>query len=222
MATYIVMVLDESGSMGSIKNDTIGGFNEYLKNIQEVLTPRKNVLFSLLTFNSGKMRWVYDDVALEDVEMLDERSYCPNNATPLYDAVGNALARIDEYCAEDDDKIVLSIITDGEENSSIEYTAEAVKKSIENVRDKWSITFLGANIDVWDAGARLGTFSGSTIAYDSTADGINRTMGGLAHAHTQYLVGEASVENMFAGAKSIDEYADTIMTEGTGEEEKGI
>lgn len=222
MATYIVMVLDESGSMSSIKNDTIGGFNEYLKNIQEALTPRKDVLFSLLTFNSGKMRWVYDDADLEDAEMLDEHSYSPGNATPLYDAVGNALARIDEYCAKDDDKIVLSIITDGEENSSVEYTAEVIKKSIEDIRDKWSITFLGANIDVWDEGARLGTFVGSTIAYDSTADGINRTMGGLAHAHTQYLVGETSVENMFAGAQDIDEYTKTIMMEGTGEEEKEI
>jgi len=157
----IMVVLDQSGSMDSIVNDAIGGFNTFLKAQQQLPGEAR---FSLVLFNTTNH---YDErclsVPIKDVKPLDATTYIPSNGTPLYDAVGTAIDKLGAKFAtmkEEDrpEKVVFVILTDGEENSSTDVTYEKLKGMITHQTDayKWQFVFLAANMDAKAVGASYG------------------------------------------------------------------
>lgn len=144
-----VFVLDRSGSMSSCKADTIGGFNEYIKTIKEGKASDKS-RFTMVQFDSQGIDTLYDDAKVADVKPLTDETYQPRGGTPLYDAIGQTIHR----AIQDKRKNVLfSILTDGQENQSKEYTYTALKSLMKECEEKhgWNFTFIAMGMESWAA-----------------------------------------------------------------------
>lgn len=170
---YNLVILDASGSMSCIKRQAINGFNETVQTIKaaQAKFEEQDHRVSLVVFNSGETRTVYDRVAAGEVKELDDNSYVPNCCTPLYDAIGNASAHL-RKSVRIDDKVLVTIITDGEENSSREYNGKAIKAIIDDLKIKgWVFTYIGANQDVERVAVSMGIHN--TMAFQSDAHGTH-------------------------------------------------
>jgi hypothetical protein len=105
---------------------------------------------------------LYLDRALADVPELTGADYEPRGNTPLYDAIGEGIRRVDAK----DRAIITLIITDGQENSSMEFTKDSVKALIKSKEDEgWTFAFLGADIDSYAVGGAIGMAAGNTANY---------------------------------------------------------
>ena len=165
--TELVFILDRSGSMSGMEQDTIGGFNSMIcKQKQQ----EGAVLVSTVLFNSHS-KVIHDRVPLEQVQPMTEEDYCVGGTTALLDAVGGAIKHIGmvhKYARPEDrpEKTMVIITTDGMENASRKYTYDKVRQMIEHEKEKygWEFLFLGANIDAVQEAARFG------ISADRAAD----------------------------------------------------
>ena len=146
----IVFVIDESGSMGSSRNDVIGGFNAFIDDQKKEKEGDVNV--SLYTFSSD-VKTVFSNRNIAEVPNLTEESYHPGGSTSLNDAVGKAinetgseLAAMDE--AERPSVVMMVIMTDGEENTSKEFKSSQIRDMIKHQTDKynWKFIYLGTDI----------------------------------------------------------------------------
>ncbi|MDX1394926.1 MAG: hypothetical protein R3195_11055 [Gemmatimonadota bacterium] len=154
--TFVSFLLDETGSMESIKDDTIGGFNEYVKTLQG---SGGDILFSLVSFNSSRTekRHVADPIG--EVRPLTAADYRPHAMTPLIDASVKLIKATDEAVARrgDDPNVVIVLQTDGQENVSVEYTRKDLALLVkEKETAGWEFVFLGAGLDAFDAAHRAG------------------------------------------------------------------
>ncbi len=139
--SHVAFLLDQTGSMESCKGDTIGGFNNFLKEQKE--KKGDSLKFSLTLFNSAKVEKRYVGVDVKKVKKLDDKNYIPSNLTPLWDAVGNT---IQEFPKDKD--VFFIILTDGYENYSKEFKADAVKRLITDKEKNfgWKFLYLGADL----------------------------------------------------------------------------
>lgn len=145
----IIFVLDRSGSMAGLEEDTIGGFNTMVKKWKEMQVP---FLINTILFDD-KIEILHDRAKLEDIAPLTAESYWPRGNTALFDAVGrsiNHIRDIHKYIRKEDvpGKVIVVITTDGYENASHEYSREDIRKLIRSQREKgWEFVFLGSDID---------------------------------------------------------------------------
>ncbi len=175
----IIFILDESGSMNSICHEAISGFNKFL-NDQKALPGEATI--TLVPF-SNVNRIVYDQVPLAEAVELTNKTYRPNGMTALYDAIGTVVDRF-VYSSRN---TILAILTDGEENSSKEYTYAQINNMLTHVQDNlgWDVTFLGANIkDIQKFTAGLGIKGGKAFEFNADADGMNYSYNMMASAAT--------------------------------------
>ena len=157
--TELVFILDRSGSMAGLENDTIGGFNSMIA--KQKKGPGK-ALVSTVLFDSDSVI-IHDRLPLEKVPLLTEREYFTRGCTALLDAVGGAvrhIGNVHKYARREDipEKTLFIITTDGYENASRRYDYETVRRIIEHKKEKygWEFLFLGANIDAAKEAARFG------------------------------------------------------------------
>ena len=148
---FNLIVVDESGSMCVIEKQALAGLNETIQTVKKVQDahPDMEQHITIMTFDSGHKRYIYDNVLAKDATMLSEKDYTPGGATPLYDAVGIAISRLNAITT-DDDHVLVTIITDGEENCSTEYSLNMIKTLIEKLKKhNWTFSFIGTdNLDV--------------------------------------------------------------------------
>lgn len=157
--TEVAFIIDKSGSMAGLESDTIGGYNSMLEKQKEV---EGECLVTTALFDNG-YELLHDRIDIRAVNPITDREYFAGGATALFDAVGRTIQKIgnaqkrtaEEYRA---DKVIFVIITDGQENSSREYSGAKVKSMIENQKNRWGweFIFLGANIDAAAEAERLG------------------------------------------------------------------
>ncbi len=166
--TELVFILDESGSMSGLTDDTIGGFNSL---IAKQKTEEGEALVSTVFF-SNESKVIHDRVRLEDVPQLTGRDYVPSGCTALLDAVGDAvrhISNIHKYSREEDvpEHTLFVITTDGMENASRRYSHKEVKKLIERVQEEkgWEFVFLGANIDAAETAGSIGIRAENAVDY---------------------------------------------------------
>ena len=145
------MVVDESGSMEIIRKQALVGINETLETIRKMQKAHSELeqRVTLITFDSTHRNMFYDNVPADNVRSLFMRDYRPCGGTPLYDAIGMGIAKINAQAAEDDN-VLVTIVTDGEENCSEEYNLRMIKNLIEKLKKQgWTFTFIGTdNLDV--------------------------------------------------------------------------
>ena len=172
--TEIVFILDRSGSMSGLEDDTIGGFNSLIRKqqIEEGEALISTVLFDNMT------EVIHDRVDIKNIRPLTRNEYYVRGSTALLDAVGKAIhhiGNVHKYAREEDrpEKTLFVITTDGMENASREYTYDRVRSIIERQKEKygWEFLFLGANIDAAKEAARFG------IDRDRAADYHADTLG---------------------------------------------
>ena len=147
---FNVIILDKSGSMESIRAAAIDGLNETLagiKKAQERHADTQEHFVSLLTFCDCEKKYVFDKIPATEARALTREDYQPCCCTPLYDAMGFTLTSMRNHVATiEDSVVVVTIITDGLENSSKEYTGAAVKQLVEELnKEGWTFTYMGAN-----------------------------------------------------------------------------
>ncbi|WP_285269205.1 vWA domain-containing protein [Kaistella rhinocerotis] len=150
-----LIILDESGSMGSVYDATIDGFNNFLKNIKtsaEEFRDQEHKV-SFVSFNANSIRYIAENVVTDAVPVLTRNNYRPAGGTPLFDAIGVAVNRLryrTEYFPEM--KVLVSIFTDGFENASTEFTAKSVSSLVLSLEKKgWTFTYIGTGHDITDA-----------------------------------------------------------------------
>ena len=146
-----MIIVDESGSMCVIERQALAGINETIETVKKMqqLHPDMEQRISLLTFDSGHKTFKYDNVKADNVNTLSARDYNPRGGTPLYDAIGIAIAKLNAQTSEKDN-VLVTIITDGEENCSEEYNLHMVKTLISKMKKQgWTFTLIGTdNLDV--------------------------------------------------------------------------
>ena len=152
MNIYNVIILDESGSMSSIYNETIQSMNEVINGIRKNQEdhPDQHHYVSIITFEGDGIEGVKtrrDRVPIGVVQDFTKRDYRPGGCTPLYDAMGKTLNELESLVLEDD-RVFATVITDGYENSSREYSGRTVKELVSRLREKgWILAYIGANQD---------------------------------------------------------------------------
>jgi len=195
--TELVFILDKSGSMGGLETDTIGGYNSMLTKQQAV--EGECHITTVLFDNNYEL--IHDRIDIMAVSAITEKEYQVGGSTALLDAIGRTIHKIgnaqkhtaDDYRAE---KVMFVIITDGEENSSREYSAEKVKAQIERQKTNygWEFIFLGANIDAVQTAGRFGIASDRAANYLADSEGTE----------LNFKVMSAAVAT-FRGAGKVDE-----------------
>jgi hypothetical protein len=180
-ATLIGVILDRSGSMASCREATIAGFNQFLQEQQKPDTDGGRASMSLTQFDD-RYEINFVGAPIETVPELDTQSYLPRGRTALHDAIGRTIHDIEVWVREHvwGDRVLILIITDGQENASREYDLSAVRTLIERKeRDGWNFAYMGANQDSYAVGGAMGVRSGFTQNYASTAAGVRNNFANL-------------------------------------------
>ncbi len=155
---FNLIVLDASGSMYSIRNEAIAGVVETIQTIRTSQEENVNQeqLLSLVVFNGKYITTVFDRMPITKVPDFTEKDYQTTDNTPLYDAMGNAITNLQRYINEDDN-VLVTVITDGYENASVEWNHQRVFQLVEDLKKKnWLFTYIGANQDAMAVAKGMG------------------------------------------------------------------
>ncbi|MBQ1834823.1 MAG: VWA domain-containing protein [Oscillospiraceae bacterium] len=171
--TEIVFILDRSGSMAGLEDDTIGGFNAMLE--KQKKEPGEALLSAVLFDHCSEV--VYDRVDLQKIEPMTDKQYFVRGSTALLDAIGGAVHHIEnvhKYAREEDrpGKTIFIITTDGMENASREYSYRQVSSMVKHAQEAygWEFLFLGANMDAIRAAETFGIRADRAVRYE--CDGV--------------------------------------------------
>ena len=172
--TEIVFILDRSGSMAGLEDDTIGGFNAMIE--KQKREPGEAYVSTVLFDNESIV--IHDRADIQKIEPMTRREYYVRGCTALLDAVGKAIhhiGNVHKYARPEDrpEKTLFVITTDGMENASRQYSYDRVKMMIERNTDKygWEFLFLGANIDAAKEAARFGIRADRAANYHADSEG---------------------------------------------------
>ena len=210
---YNLIVLDASGSMYSIRNEAIAGVVETVQTIRAAQKDNANQehLFSLVVFNGKGIATVYDRMPIDKVPDLDANDYQPTDNTPLYDAMGNAITNLQRYINEDDN-VLVTVITDGYENSSVEWNHQRVFQLVEDLKKKnWLFTYIGANQDALKVAKGMGI--DHSMNYMSDAEGT-KAMFRKERLSRKAFYGKLSAGKRFFEAKSEEYFVDDDPNDG--------
>ena len=183
--TELVLILDRSGSMAGLEDDTIGGFNAMVE--KQKKEPGQALLSAVLFSDDNEV--VYDRTDIGKVEPMTERQYRVGGCTALLDAIGGAvhhIANIHKYAREEDrpGKTIFVITTDGMENASRRYSYAEVQRMVEHEREKhgWEFLFLGANMDAIAQARSFGIRPDRAVRYNSDSVGTRMNFAAVGKA----------------------------------------
>ena len=170
---YNLVILDKSGSMESIKKEALDGYHETLGAIRAAQLKHIDTqehFVSLAAFCDCGIQMIYDKTPIKDAEKLTSKQYEPC-CTPLFDAIGKTVKKLKADVKDVEDAAVLvTIITDGYENSSKEWTGPAIKKLIDECKqDGWMFSFIGAGEDVVKVATTISVTN--TVVWEKTPEG---------------------------------------------------
>ena len=159
MSTQIhnLIILDESGSMGTVLEPTISGFNELIQNIGHAAEkfPEQTHRLSFITFNSSGIKWMTENSSATGMNPLKRQNYKPSYGTPLYDAIGHACNKLRTWLTPET-RVLVSILTDGYENASTEFSRQQIAGLVEALEeDGWTFTYMGTDQDVKKASLEI-------------------------------------------------------------------
>ena len=172
--TEMVFILDKSGSMAGLEQDTIGGFNGMIARQKKT---EGEALVSTVLF-SDDSTVIHDRVDLRGIEPLTDRQYFVGGCTALIDAIGGAIhpiANVHKYAREEDrpEHPIFVLPPDGMENASRRYTSDQVKAMVRRQKEQygWEFLFLGANIDAVETAAHFGIGADRAVTFHNDAEG---------------------------------------------------
>ena len=182
----VVFLLDRSGSMSGIEQDTIGGYNSYLEK------QRKNKMNTKITtvLFDDKYELLHYRKDIKDVNNITEEDYYVRGCTALLDAIGKTITKLERETK--DNKVLFVITTDGLENASSEYTKEKIKKLIES-HSNWEFIYIGANIDSYSEGATLGINRKNIANYSKSKTGTKELFNSIGKL-SEYMCCERAID----------------------------
>lgn len=209
--THIAIVLDRSGSMGTILADTIGSFNTFLAE-QQKLPGKAHVTLVLF---AGTPMVIHHGVPIEHVVPLTTETYRPTGGTALLDAVGETIDLIGKVFVERAEKdrpgkVLVMILTDGEENQSRHFNVDQIRSKIKHQQDaySWQFVFLGASLDAVKTAASMGIGGAHAMAYTASGQGMHTVTRSL----NMHIAAYRSSPNAEVGAQAMS-FSDDERTE---------
>lgn len=198
--TYIIFVVDRSGSMAAIRSDMIGGFNAFIKEQRKTKGDCKVFFYQFDTEYDA----VYEGIDLNTVKELNEDTYIPRGGTALYPSLGKTVEDIGKKLAtlpenERPERVLFVTITDGEHNSALnrvngngidvkfhQFTVEQVKSMVQHQEQvyNWDFAYIGANQNTWKVGSSMGV--SNNLNYVASAEGTKAMFANLADSTTKY------------------------------------
>lgn len=172
--TEVIFLIDKSGSMSHLTNDTIGGFNGFVESQKD---DTKTTLTTVLFDTTWKI--LHDGIDVYEVEPMTNKDYIAGGGTAMLDAIGEIINSVqdrhDELGAEKPEKVLFVITTDGEENSSRKFTKAQIEKMIKHQTNGhgWEFIFLGANMDAVTVATNIGISYDRVVSYDWTSMGTD-------------------------------------------------
>lgn len=181
----LIFLIDRSGSMYGSEEDTMGGFNSFIEKerAKEFDTNVTTVLFD------HEYEILYKRKPITDVKKLTSDEYFVRGSTALLDAIGKTITTLDR---EIENKVLFVIMTDGMENSSVEFSKSQIQNMINN--HKWEFLFIGADIDSYSEAGSIGIKKSRVANYDKSAEGVDRLFNSVENA-TICLRSNASLDD---------------------------
>lgn len=211
MITELAFILDRSGSMESMRQAAIDGFNEFLRDQQAA---PGTVRLTVVLFDH-ETRTICDAVPVAEILPLDHDSYVPRGSTALLDAVGETIDRLGKrFAAMSDDQkpghVAVAILTDGEENSSARFTWRDIAGRIQHQTDKyqWDFLFLGAGPDTIATASKLSIAAVNAarfVADDAGQQAASKSVSRKVLASRAAKFGGASVEESIDYSRSLED-----------------
>jgi len=207
--THVIEVTDKSGSMGHLADDVIGGYNGYLDSLEGDDEVRYRVTSVLFSSAYNREDDGYDVLCVsekpKDAPRLSPTNYRPAGGTALLDAIGRAITDFEKKTKlGKDDRVLLVVQTDGQENSSREYTREGISKMIADREGtgQWSAIFMGAGPDTWQQAGGMG-FS-TSLSYAGDSKGVASSYEGLTATSRSYSRGATRSEAAAASGLTVE------------------
>lgn len=170
-----LIILDESGSMQSIKPTIISGFNELVQSIKGIQKqfPEQEHFISIISFNGFGNKIMHFIDPVSKLKTIDSSNYIPESMTPLYDALGFGLSKLHQHLeTQKNYNVLVTVLTDGEENASKEYSGLAIKNKIDELSEgNWTFTYIGTDHDVEKMASSLSIKN--TMKFTKNQEGIN-------------------------------------------------
>ena len=192
--THITIILDRTGSMESIRDDTIGGFNAFLDEQQD--TPGRATM-TLVQFDSrNPYEVIYKFTPITEVDKLDRSTYVPRASTPLFDAVGRGINALAQQLGRLNEgnipaRVVFVIVTDGKENASCEFRRDQIERMIAEKQEleNWQFVFLSADLAAIREAESVGFMREKSLAFDKSSLGTSSAWGSLSGRISDYRSG---------------------------------
>lgn len=166
-STTVSFLLDSSGSMSSVHQDTVEGINDYIK---ELKTDPSETILRLQTFNSNYFDVTFEFSDITKIPKIEYKDFLPEGMTPLLDSVGRAINETSKFIDDnkrDNSQVIFTVMTDGMENYSNEFSIPQIQNMIkEKEKLGWQFTYLGANHDVWAVAHKFGLKSRNIHKYN--------------------------------------------------------
>jgi uncharacterized protein YegL len=210
----VALLLDESGSMGHVRSDVIGGYNNYIQTLKK---DKSECTVSLFTFDAtgGRefCRTIFLDKPLTKVVPLEDKLYQPAGGTPLNDAVLTTIKRMKDV-SKKDDKVLVAIYTDGHENSSTASTDEVRQAILKREAKGWDFLYLGAIADAWDTAQAYGLAkAGQAFSTRNSGVGSRSSMGTLGQITNSYRDNDGDMTKTAKGFEHTKEIGDEELKE---------
>lgn len=192
---YNLIILDASESMCSIKKQAVDGVNGTVQTIREAQSKHEDQehYVTLVFFNSSAIVKIYDCEAVVGLEELTGEEYDPDGSTPLYDAMGYSITELQNKL-EKDDKVLVTVITDGYENASYKYDEMAIAALVDKLQNEgWVFTYIGANQNVEKVAA--GIHIHNRISFETTCTGTSAMFAKEKKARSRFFDRLAAANN---------------------------
>jgi len=187
--TELVCIIDSSGSMESVKDETIAGFNGY---IEQQRSLEGHIRVTLALFGST-CTLVFDGLPIDTIPLLTSDTYRPGGKTALYDAIGQTIEYVAMRIAsprsdEAPSAVIVAILTDGHENASVRYGKTDVLQAITYFKDKqaWNFVFLGCSAESMDEAASIGIPQRTTFVFKSSKLGTTNAFRKMSDTTTNF------------------------------------
>lgn len=210
--TLVGIVLDKSGSMLSIKQQAIDGFNEQLEELRSSVDKNHTVKAMVTLFGSTieKQSSLKD---VEDIHRLTSKTYKPSGMTAMYDAVGATISALQNQFVPPGTNVgyLVVVVSDGMENYSKEYNAPAIRSLVTECQDtgKWTFVYVGANQDLTKVSRDLNIPVLNTLSFEASPHGYRiadaRTSSALSSYLSDRKFGKSATKDFFSNNKGSDD-----------------
>ena len=208
---YNLIILDKSGSMSSIRQAAFTGCNEVLNGIKAAAKKHADTqehFASLMLFDTESMPYILDMVPAENITLMKEEQFIPCACTPLLDAIGMALTRLEAEVKKHERAIAsVTIITDGYENASTEYNAQQIHQLIGRLKEQegWNFAFMGANQDVTKVCIDLNIDVQNAQAWEFSAEGTRHAFSSYKDGHDMFCEAMDEIEFSISSDASMED-----------------